>query len=161
MPHQPKVARAGTNGTPITDGVFPEAKEFMLGYWIVESPERAYEIAAGISAGPGPGGVPTNMPIEVREIVSLRRVKYAERLVIGRATRAFAARTATPGARCRRASMISPLYDLLKRMFDNPAELSHRASPPPRRNHAMHGWGALTRAYLRPDHAQFARQQSP
>jgi len=64
--------RAGKDGAPITDGVFPEAKEFLLGYWIVdvESPERAYEIAARISAGPGPGGVPTNMPIEVRQIMS-------------------------------------------------------------------------------------------
>ena len=33
---------------PITDGVFPEAKEFLAGFWIVdvESPERAYAIAA-------------------------------------------------------------------------------------------------------------------
>ena len=66
MPHQAKVVRAGK--------VFPEAKEFLLGYWIVdvESPERAYEIAARLSAGPGPGGVPTNMPIEVRQIMSRR-----------------------------------------------------------------------------------------
>jgi len=77
MPHQAKVVRAGTNGAPITDGVFPEAKEFLLGYWIVdvESPGRAYEIAARISAGPGPGGVPTNMPIEVREIMSRKTVE--------------------------------------------------------------------------------------
>jgi hypothetical protein len=81
MPHQAKVVRAGTNGTPITDGVFPEAKEFLLGYWIVdvESPERAFEIAARISAGPGPGGVPTNMPIEVREIMSPRTEEYGDR----------------------------------------------------------------------------------
>ena len=81
MPHQAKVVRAGTNGTPITDGVFPEAKEFLLGYWIVdvERPERAYEIAARISAGPGPGGVPTNMPIEVREIMSPRTEEYGDR----------------------------------------------------------------------------------
>ena len=81
MPHQAKVVRAGANGTPITDGVFPEAKEFLLGYWIVdvESPERAYEIAARISAGPGPGGVPTNMPIEVREIMSPRTGDYGDR----------------------------------------------------------------------------------
>ena len=73
-PEQAKVVRAGKDGTPITDGVFPEAKEFLLGYWIVdvESPERAYEIAARLSAGPGPGGVPTNMPIEVRQIMSRR-----------------------------------------------------------------------------------------
>jgi hypothetical protein len=72
VPHQAKVVRAGRNGVPITDGVFPEAKEFLLGYWIVdvESPERAYEIAARISAGPGPGGEPTSMPIEVRQIMS-------------------------------------------------------------------------------------------
>ena len=72
MPHQAKVVRAGANGTPITGGVFPEAEEFLLGYWIVdvETPERAYEIAARVSAGPDPGGVPTNMPIEVRQIMS-------------------------------------------------------------------------------------------
>jgi hypothetical protein len=81
MPHQAKVVRAGTKGTPITDGVFPEAKEFLLGYWIVdvENPERAYEFAARISAGPGPGGVPTNMPIEVREIMSQRTEEYGDR----------------------------------------------------------------------------------
>jgi hypothetical protein len=67
-PDEAKMVRAGKDGAPITDGVFPEAKEFLLGYWIVdvESPERAFEIAARLSAGPGPGGVPTNMPIEVR-----------------------------------------------------------------------------------------------
>jgi len=55
-PDQAKLVRAGKDGTPITDGVFLEAKEFLLGYWIVdvESPERAYEIAARLSAGPGP-----------------------------------------------------------------------------------------------------------
>ena len=72
VPHQAKLVRAGKDGLPITDGVFPEAKEFLLGYWIVdvESPERAYQIAACLSAGPGPGGVPTNMPIEVRQIMT-------------------------------------------------------------------------------------------
>jgi hypothetical protein len=74
LPHQAKVVRAGKDGAPITDGVFPEAKEFLLGYWIVdvESPERAYEIAALVSAGPGPGGTTVNMPIEVRQIMSSR-----------------------------------------------------------------------------------------
>jgi hypothetical protein len=73
-PEQAKVVRAGKDYVPITDGVFPEAKEFLLGYWIVdvESPQRAYEIAARLSAGPGPGGVPTSMPIEVRQIMSSR-----------------------------------------------------------------------------------------
>jgi hypothetical protein len=73
-PEEAKIVRAGNDGAPITDGVFPEAKEFLLGYWIVdvESPERAYQIAARLSAGPGPGGVPTNMPIEVRQIMTGR-----------------------------------------------------------------------------------------
>jgi hypothetical protein len=73
-PEQAKIVRAGSEGMPVTDGVFPEAKEFLLGYWIVdvETPERAYEIAARISAGPGPGGIPTNMPIEVRPMMSAR-----------------------------------------------------------------------------------------
>ena len=63
--------RAGKNGAPITDGVFPESKEFLAGYWIVdvETPERAYEIAARASAAPGPGGAPLNMPIEVRKVM--------------------------------------------------------------------------------------------
>ena len=56
----------------VTDGPFPEAKEFLAGYWIVdcESPQRAYDIAARASAAPGPGGRPLNMAIEVREVMS-------------------------------------------------------------------------------------------
>ena len=71
-PHEAKVVRAGKDGAPVTDGVFPEAKEYLAGYWIVdvESPEQAYEIAARASAAPGPGGVPMNMPIEVRQVMS-------------------------------------------------------------------------------------------
>ncbi|MGA8598501.1 MAG: YciI family protein [Bryobacteraceae bacterium] len=71
-PHQAKLVRAADNGTPITDGVFPEAKEFLAGYWIVdvESAEQAYAIAARASAAPGPGGKPLNMAIEVREVMS-------------------------------------------------------------------------------------------
>jgi hypothetical protein len=72
MPDQAKVVRAGKDGAPVTDGVFPETKEFLAGYWIVdvESPERAYEIAARASAAPGPGGAPLNMPIEVRQVMA-------------------------------------------------------------------------------------------
>ena len=71
-PDQARVVRAGHDGAPITDGVFPEAKEFLAGYWIVdvESPERAYEIAARASAAPGRAGAPLNMPIEVRQVMS-------------------------------------------------------------------------------------------
>jgi hypothetical protein len=69
-PHEAKAVRGLKEGMPITDGIFPESKEFLLGYWIVDvaTPERAYEIAGRISAAPGPGGVPTNMPIEVRQL---------------------------------------------------------------------------------------------
>src|SRR5437660_12522335 len=72
FPDQAKLVRAGKGGTPITDGVFPESKEFLAGYWIVdtESPERAYAIAARASAAPGVGGAPMNMPIEVRPVMS-------------------------------------------------------------------------------------------
>jgi len=71
-PDQAKLVRAGKDGKPITDGVFPEAKEFLAGYWIVdvETPERAYEIAAQASAAPGPGGAPLNLAIEVRQVMS-------------------------------------------------------------------------------------------
>jgi hypothetical protein len=71
-PDQAKLVRAGKDGRPITDGVFPESKEFLAGYWIVEvdSPERAYAIAAEASAAPGLGGAPLNMAIEVREVMS-------------------------------------------------------------------------------------------
>ena len=64
--------RAGNDGQPITDGVFPESKEFLAGYWIVDvdSPERAYQIAAEASAAPGLGGKPLNMGIEVRQVMS-------------------------------------------------------------------------------------------
>jgi hypothetical protein len=69
-PDEAKLVRAGTDGRPVTDGVFPESKEFLAGFWIVEVPSaaRAYEIAAEASAAPGPGGAPLNMPIEVREV---------------------------------------------------------------------------------------------
>jgi hypothetical protein len=71
-PLEAKIVRAGEDGQPVTDGVFPESKEFLAGYWIVEvdSPEHAYALAAKASAAPGPGGAPMNMPIEVRQVMS-------------------------------------------------------------------------------------------
>jgi hypothetical protein len=69
-PAEAKLVRGLKEGLPVTDGIFPESKEFLLGYWIVDvaTPERAYAIAGRISVAPGPGGVPTNMPMEVRQI---------------------------------------------------------------------------------------------
>jgi hypothetical protein len=71
-PDQARRVRAGADGKPVTDGVVPESKEFLAGYWIVDvaSPERAYEIAAQASAAPGPGGKPLHLSIEVREVMS-------------------------------------------------------------------------------------------
>ncbi|HEX9936296.1 MAG TPA: YciI family protein [Longimicrobium sp.] len=71
-PGQAKLVRAGKDGAPVTDGPFPESKEFLAGFWIVQvdTHERALEIAAKASAAPGPGGAPLNMPIEVREVMS-------------------------------------------------------------------------------------------
>jgi hypothetical protein len=76
FPDQAKIVRAGSDGTPITDGVFPEAKEFLAGYWIVdvESPEEAYRIAAKASMAPHPPrharGKQEYQPIEVRQVMS-------------------------------------------------------------------------------------------
>jgi hypothetical protein len=71
-PGQAKLIRAGKDGRPVTDGVFPESKEFLAGFWMidVESPERAIELAAKASAAPGPGGRPLNMAIELRPVMS-------------------------------------------------------------------------------------------
>ncbi|HWO11958.1 MAG TPA: YciI family protein [Polyangiaceae bacterium] len=70
-PGEAKVVRVGKGGLPVTDGVFPETKEFLAGYWIVDvdSAERAYAIAAKASLAPGPGGKPMILPIEVRQVM--------------------------------------------------------------------------------------------
>lgn len=71
-PGEAKIVRAGENGVPaVTDGPFPEAKEFLAGFWIVDvdRPERAYEIAGKASAAPGPRGAPLILPIEVRQVM--------------------------------------------------------------------------------------------
>ncbi|HEX4162710.1 MAG TPA: YciI family protein [Acidimicrobiales bacterium] len=56
----------------VTDGPFPESKELLAGYRVVEvdTPERAVEIAALISAAPGQGGAPIRQRIEVRQVMS-------------------------------------------------------------------------------------------
>jgi hypothetical protein len=72
-PQEARIVRATKEGAPaVTDGPFPEAKEFLAGFWIVdvETAARAYELAARVSAAPGKAGVPLNMPIEVREVMS-------------------------------------------------------------------------------------------
>ena len=69
LPANAKVVRAVPGGAPeITDGPFPETKEFLAGFWIVdvESEARALAIAAEASASPGKDGAPVRVPIEVR-----------------------------------------------------------------------------------------------
>jgi hypothetical protein len=70
-PHEARLVRAGSQGEPVTDGVFPESKEFLAGYWIidVEEPEQAYRIAARLSQGGGTKGGP-GMSVEVRQVLS-------------------------------------------------------------------------------------------
>ena len=61
-----------TDGAPlVTDGPFSGSKELLAGWRIVEveSQERAIEIAAAASEGPGPDGVPLRQQIEVREVI--------------------------------------------------------------------------------------------
>ena len=71
-PDQAVIVHAGSDGTPITDGVFPESKEFLAGYWIidVEGEEEAFKIAARLSLAHAPAGTPGTMPVEVRQVMS-------------------------------------------------------------------------------------------
>jgi hypothetical protein len=71
------VVHDGTGAPVVTDGPFPESKELLAGYRIVdvESVERALEIAAKGSAAPGPGGIPVEQEIEVREVMHAPRLK--------------------------------------------------------------------------------------
>ncbi len=71
-PDQAVIVRAGSDGTPITDGFFPESKEFLAGYWIidVEGEEEAFKIAARLSLAHAPAGTPGTMPVEVRQVMS-------------------------------------------------------------------------------------------
>jgi hypothetical protein len=66
------VVSDGVSAPVITDGPFPESKELLAGYRIVdvETAGRAIDIAARASAAPGPNGVPVRQSIEVREVLS-------------------------------------------------------------------------------------------
>jgi hypothetical protein len=72
----PRLARIvrsdGTSAPVVTDGPFPESKEVLAGFQVVdvESEARAIEIAARVSAVPGPGGVPIQQPVEVRQVMT-------------------------------------------------------------------------------------------
>ncbi|MGW4803704.1 YciI family protein [Kitasatospora sp. NPDC004272] len=70
-PATARIVRA-TGGEPVvTGGPFPDGKEFLYGWWLVDCADeaRAVEIAARVSAVPGHDGRPMNLPIEVRELL--------------------------------------------------------------------------------------------
>ncbi len=68
---QVKTVTSTGTAPAITDGPFPESKELLAGYRLVdvESLDRALEIAAKASAAPGPNGVPIGDHIEVRQVM--------------------------------------------------------------------------------------------
>lgn len=71
-PSTAKLVRSdGVSAPVVTDGPFPESKEFLAGYWTVdvEDEDRAIAIAAKASAAPGPGGVPMQQVFEVRALM--------------------------------------------------------------------------------------------
>jgi hypothetical protein len=71
-PDATRIVRSDGKSAPVvTDGPYAESKEQLAGFQIVDvdSLERAIEIAARVSAVPGPGGVPIQQPIEVRPVM--------------------------------------------------------------------------------------------
>jgi hypothetical protein len=70
-PELAKFVVSGGQETVVTDGPFPESKELLAGYRMidVESTERALEIAARASAAPAHDGAPIQQAIEVREVM--------------------------------------------------------------------------------------------
>jgi hypothetical protein len=74
------VTSDGLTAPVVTDGPFQEFKEWLAGYQIVDvdSEARAIEIAAKISAVPGPGGVATQQPIQVRQVMDRAPSDVAE-----------------------------------------------------------------------------------
>jgi hypothetical protein len=74
------VTSDGVSAPVVTDGPFQEFKEWLAGYQIVdvESEERAIEIAARLSAVPGPDGVATQQPIQLRQVMEQGPADAAE-----------------------------------------------------------------------------------
>ncbi|HWH19294.1 MAG TPA: YciI family protein [Solirubrobacterales bacterium] len=70
-PEAAKFVLASDDAPIVTDGPFAESKELLAGWRTVdvESEERALEIAAEASEGPGPNGVPLRQQIEVRQVM--------------------------------------------------------------------------------------------
>ena len=73
-PDLAKIVRSDGAAPVVTDGPFQEFKEWLAGFQVfdVESEARALEIAARLSAVPGPDGAPTQQPIQVRRVMDDR-----------------------------------------------------------------------------------------
>ncbi|MGF0224965.1 YciI family protein [Dietzia natronolimnaea] len=58
----------GEGRPPLTDGPFPETKDLIAGWMIIETAtyERALELAGELSAAPGAGGEPIHEWLELR-----------------------------------------------------------------------------------------------
>jgi hypothetical protein len=72
FPDQAKEVRAKKGGgAAVFDGPFPESKEFLAGFWIIDvvNEKRAIEIAAEASGAPGLGGERMSIPIELRQVM--------------------------------------------------------------------------------------------
>jgi hypothetical protein len=61
----------GEGRPPLTDGPFPETKDLIAGWMIidVDSWDRAVELAGELSAAPGAGGKPIHEWLEVRPLL--------------------------------------------------------------------------------------------
>jgi hypothetical protein len=62
----------GEGRPPVTDGPFPETKDLIAGWMVidVDSQERAIELAGELSAAPGAGGRPIHEWLEVRPFLT-------------------------------------------------------------------------------------------
>ena len=63
----------GEGRPPVTDGPFPETKDLIAGWFVVDvdSYERALELAGELSAAPGAGGRPIHEWLEVRPFLTV------------------------------------------------------------------------------------------
>lgn len=70
-PDLAKIVTSDGTAPVITDGPFQEFKEWLAGFQIVDvdTEARALEIAAKISAVPGPDGIALQQPIQVRQVM--------------------------------------------------------------------------------------------
>ncbi|WP_326577635.1 YciI family protein [Streptomyces sp. NBC_00487] len=70
-PARTRFVTAGADGKPVvTDGPYPETKELLAGYWLLDcaSLDRVTEIAARVARCPGPEGL-TEYPVVIRPVL--------------------------------------------------------------------------------------------